>query len=70
MKYLILFLVVFTLTSCENYYSSEIVKSDKGNKWKIEVIESHEFLYRIADGTVVYIHRPNCKTCSKNQSTK
>lgn len=63
MKYLVLFLGLITLSSCDEFKPKEIVVSDIGKEWKVEVIEGHEFLYRGADRSVAYIHRPNCKTC-------
>jgi hypothetical protein len=62
MKYLVLFLTIITISSCDES-SKEIVISDRCKEWKVEVIEGHEFLYRNADRSVAYIHRPNCKSC-------
>jgi hypothetical protein len=64
MKYLVLFLGLITLSSCDEFKPKEIVVSDIGKEWKVEVIEGHEFLYRGADRSVAYIHRPNCKSCN------
>jgi len=66
MKYLVLFLIIITISSCDES-SKEIVISDRCKEWKVEVIEGHEFLYRNVDRSVAYIHRPNCKTCNLNK---
>jgi hypothetical protein len=61
MKYKLLLLLI-PLMAC-NDPESEVIKSNRNKDWKVEVIEGHEFLYRDADRSVAYIHRPNCKAC-------
>lgn len=64
MKYIVILLLVFC--SCNDFNPKEVVVSDRKKEWKVEVIEGHEFLYRDADRSVPYIHRPNCKACKLN----
>ena len=64
MKYLVLFLVVFTISSCDEFKPKEVVQSDRGKKWMVEVIEEHEFLFSGSGESTVYTHRPNCKKCN------
>jgi len=64
MKYLVLFLTVITISSCDGFKPKEVVRSDRGKKWTVDVIEGHEFLYNGAGESIVYIHRPNCKECN------
>lgn len=66
MKYLALFLAIITISSCDEF-SKEIIISSRNKEWKVEVIEGHEFLYRNADRSVAYIHRPSCKACKLNK---
>lgn len=67
MKYIIILLSI--LCSCKEFEPKEVIVSDRDKKWNVEVIESHEFLYRSVDRSVAYIHRPNCKACKLNNIT-
>jgi hypothetical protein len=64
MKYLVLFLVLITISSCDGLKPKEVVVSNEGKKWYVEIIEEHEFLHRHSGEAVIYIHRPNCKKCN------
>lgn len=60
-------LLIFTLISCNDFISNETIISNRGKHWHVEIIESHEFLYRDDNGSFPYIHRPNCGACRLNK---
>lgn len=66
MKNFIILLTVLSFWSCnQNQSKNDVVVSDRNNRWYIEVIEGHEFLYKNSS----CVHRPSCKACKTIKET-